>query len=176
MAAMDLQSITAKNMELLNGLSMEQRQFFTKLVDANQQMAHDLRQMWSTVQAQLEIPPQIHLQRPVVLLDACGKISAFHLDFINSIEAFRAVLKIRFQQEGVRSSGIRMLDNSEFILQDQKGFIDLSKPWGRVFRPNQRVNMSMIFRWDIPPSICPACDFKNQTDSAPYDSPKEIEW
>ncbi|KAL8740270.1 MAG: hypothetical protein Q9190_007005 [Brigantiaea leucoxantha] len=135
--------------KLFVGLSLEQRHLFqcllesnNRLVQANEQINAELQQMRLMVQTQLEIPPQVALQRPVTLLDACGSISAFHLDFINCTEAFLAVLKIRFHQQGVNDDGIQMLENSQFVLQDHKGNIDLSQPWQKIFRPNQKVDMT----------------------------------
>lgn len=133
-------------------------------------MASDLRQIKGMMQVQVHIPPQVLLSKPVTLLDACGKVSAFHLDFINSAEAFVAVLKIRFEQEGVTPPGVRMLDKSQFILRDHRGPFNLSKPWNKLVRPNQKINMSMLFRRTVPPSTCPACYCRIQT------SDEEVEW
>ncbi|KAI4194805.1 MAG: hypothetical protein LQ348_002564 [Seirophora lacunosa] len=117
-------------------MNIEQRQLFQSLVESNRQlvhanarMAYELQQMRGAVQLQLELPPQVLLQKPVTLLDACGKVSAFHLDFINCAEAFLAVLRIRFQQYGVNDRAIRMLDESQFVLEDHNGKLDLSRPW-----------------------------------------------
>ena len=158
--------------KLFVGLSLEQRHLFqcllesnNRLVQANEQINAELQQMRLMVQTQLEIPPQVALQRPVTLLDACGSISAFHLDFINCTEAFLAVLKIRFHQQGVNDDGIQMLENSQFVLQDYKGNIDLSQPWQRVFRPNQKVDMSMKFRHSFPARTCPACSHKEKSQT-----------
>ncbi|KAL8654560.1 MAG: hypothetical protein Q9210_001432 [Variospora velana] len=149
---------------LLLGLSMEQRQAFQSLIESNHQlasanehMAYELQQMRGAVQLQLELPPQVLLQKPVTLLDACGKVSAFHLDFINCAEAFLAVVRIRFQQYGVNRRGIRMLDESQFVLEDHSGRVDLSKPWLQVLKPSQKINMSMVFYPGEPLSECPAC-------------------
>ncbi|KAI4256657.1 MAG: hypothetical protein L6R42_006093, partial [Xanthoria sp. 1 TBL-2021] len=92
---------------------------------------------------QLELPPQVVLQKPVTLLDACGQVSAFHLDFINCPEAFLAVLKIRFRQHGVEQRGLQMLDDSQFVLEDRRGKLDLTRPWTQILRPSQKVDMSM---------------------------------
>ncbi|KAI4130853.1 MAG: hypothetical protein LQ338_001530 [Usnochroma carphineum] len=149
---------------LLLGLNLEQRQLFQTLIESNRQLVHaneriayELEQMRSAVQLHLELPPQVFLQKPVTILDACGKVSAFHLEFINCAEAFLAVMKIRFQQYGVSLRGIKMLDESCFILQDHKRTLDLSKPWSQVLRPSQKLNMSMLFHRNSPLSVCPAC-------------------
>ncbi|KAL8940671.1 MAG: hypothetical protein Q9216_002693 [Gyalolechia sp. 2 TL-2023] len=165
-----------KNMDVtsafLLGLSFEQRKLFQSLIESNRQLVHanermtdELQQMRCAVQLQLELPPQVPLQKPITLLDACGKVSAFHLDFINCSEAFLAVLKIRFQQYGVQDRGIQMLDDSQFVLEDYKGKLDLSKPWSKVLRPSQKVDMSMVFRRDVPSSTCPACQMVNEDNS-----------
>ncbi|KAI4104918.1 MAG: hypothetical protein LQ345_007257 [Seirophora villosa] len=121
---------------LLLSMNIEQRQLFQSLVESNRQlvranehMAYELQEMRGAVQLQLELPPQVLLQKPITLLDACGKVSAFHLDFINCAEAFLAVLGIRFQQYGVNDRGIKMLNESQFVLEDHNGKLDLSRPW-----------------------------------------------
>lgn len=40
---------------------------------------------------QTNLAPQIERERPVILLDACGRLCPVHLEFINSAEAFLAV-------------------------------------------------------------------------------------
>ncbi|KAL8834278.1 MAG: hypothetical protein Q9170_003823 [Blastenia crenularia] len=167
--ALDLQETFDQTAALLLGLNLEQRQLFQSLVESNRQLVHvnermtdELQHMRVAIQLQLEMPSQVSLSKPVTLLDACGKVSAFHLDFINCPEAFLAVLKIRFQQYGVDEQGIRMLDDSQFVLEDHKGKLDLSKPWSQVLKPNQKIDMSMVFHRDIPFSICPACKSSNK--------------
>ncbi|KAL8968549.1 MAG: hypothetical protein Q9183_002414, partial [Haloplaca sp. 2 TL-2023] len=130
---------------LLVGLNMDQRQMFQsllesnrRLMETNERMTHELQQMRGAVQLNLELPPQVALQKPVTLLDACGKVSAFHLDFINCVEAFLAVLKIRFEQHGITEHGLRMLDDSQFVLEDFRCKLDLRSPWSQIMRPNQK--------------------------------------
>ncbi|KAL8738148.1 MAG: hypothetical protein Q9181_001006 [Wetmoreana brouardii] len=142
-----------------------------RLVETNERMTYELRKMRGAVQLQLELPPQVTLQKPVTLLDACGKVSAFHLDFINCAEAFLAVLKIRFKQHGIEERGLKMLDDSQFVLEDFRGRLDLTKPWSQIMRPNQKVDMSMIFQRGVPWSVCPGC--MNENDVA-FES--AIEW
>ena len=168
---LDLERNYQQTTLLLAGLSLEQRQLFHSLiesnrhlVDSNERMSYELQQMRGAVQLQLELPPQVVLQKPVTLLDACGQVSAFHLDFINCPEAFLAVLKIRFQQCGVEQRGLQMLEDSQFVLEDRRGKLDLSKPWCQILLPNQKVDMSMIFHWDIHPSVCPVCRTLNESD------------
>ena len=141
------------------------------MIETNERMTHELQQMRGAVQLHLELPPQVALQKPVTLLDACGKVSAFHLDFINCVEAFLAVLKIRFEQHGITESGLRMLDDSQFVLEDFRGKLDLRLPWSQIMRPNQKIDMSMTFHRGVPWSRCPGCYQENQID---FES--AIEW
>lgn len=142
-----------------------------RLVASNERMTYELQQMRCAVQLQLELPPQVVLQKPVTLLDACGKVSAFHLDFITCPEALLAVLRIRFQQHGVTEDALQMLDDSQFVLKDHGGQLDLSKPWSQVLRPNQKIDMSMVFRRDKSSSACPVCQWHNEDRTE-----AEIEW
>lgn len=135
-----------------------------QLIQANERTAYELQQVRGAVQLQIALSPQVALQRPVTLLDACGTVSAFHLDFINCAEAFLAVLKIRFQKHGVEERGLKMLDNSQFVLEDFRGKLDLSKPWSQIIKPSQKIDMSMIFHREVPRSSCPACQTENEVD------------
>ena len=59
------------------------------------------------------------------------------------MQAFVAVLKIRF-----KDLGLRKVEKGEFLLEDtrRKKFLDLSEPWAKTIRPGQHIGMSMIFR------------------------------
>ncbi|KAJ4186645.1 hypothetical protein NW759_016934 [Fusarium solani] len=103
-----------------------------------------------------QIPGQVQHQQPVLFLDALGRRQQFHLDFIQSADALRAVLRDNFKRAGV---GVRKIDRGEFVLYDRfrHADIDLSQAWERCFRPGQTVEMSMIFSsWDQE-SSCPTC-------------------
>lgn len=119
----------------------------------------------------MDIPPQVELQKPALLLDACDRRAPFHLEFISSADAFLAVLKIRFRQAGVRARGLRKLDDLEFVLHSQDKALNVALPWERVFRPGQIVDMRMTFRRTVPPSTCPSCNTESEggTDD-------ELEW
>ncbi|KAL8807266.1 MAG: hypothetical protein Q9182_000771 [Xanthomendoza sp. 2 TL-2023] len=175
---LDLQRNFDQTTALLVGLNLDQRHLFQSLVDSNrrlvagnERMTYEMQQMRDAVQLQLDLPPQVVLQKPVTLLDACGQISAFHLDFITCPEALLAVLKIRFQQHGVKQEALQMLDDSQFVLKNYKGQLDLSKPWSQVLRPNQKVDMSMVFLRDLSSYACPVCQCENE---GKIDA--EIEW
>lgn len=152
---------------MMKGLSIEQRQFFLIMVQQNKQLMQSIEDMRMMLQLQANVPPQVMLQQPVILLDPFGKTAPFHLDFIDSSECFMAVLKARFSNAGVSSAGLAKLDNHEFLIQDSRRgrSIDLKKKWPSVFRPGQNVDMSMIFhRFACRPSTCPVCFETNEDD------------
>ena len=132
----------------------------------NKQLLQSVEDLGQLMQVQNAIPPQVLLGQPVVLLDCFGKTAPFHLEFIDSIESFLAVMKIRFQQAGVKASGIAKLEDNEFSIRDtrREKFIDVSQPWPTVFHPGQKVDMSMVFhRFACPPRTCPACHERNDS-------------
>lgn len=146
--------------EILSSLSAEQRRCFLFLMQQNKQLLQSVEEIGQIMQLQSEIPAQILLGQPVVLLDCFGKTAPFHLEFIDSFETFMAVMVARFKQAGVKPSGVAKLENHEFSIQDtkRKRFIDVTQPWPTVFQPGQKVDMSMVFhRFSCPPSTCPAC-------------------
>jgi hypothetical protein len=92
---------------------------------------------------QASIPAQVLLQQPIMFLDAMNRRTPVHLEWINSWEAFIAVLKVRFKH-----SGLSKIEAGEFALQATKTQrdIDRSRPWDACFLPGQSYDMSMIFR------------------------------
>ncbi|KAK3386172.1 hypothetical protein B0H63DRAFT_192709 [Podospora didyma] len=52
------------------------------------------------------IPAQVERQQPVYMIDALGRESPFHLEFIRSADAFLAVLRANFVQAGVGTDKI----------------------------------------------------------------------
>jgi hypothetical protein len=88
-------------------------------------------QVKDTIKLQRSPPPQVLLQKPVILHDALGRIAHFHLDFINSFPAFMAVLRIRFE-----TVGLQKIEREEFSLEEvaRNRTINLKLPWNDVFR------------------------------------------
>ena len=157
---------------LLRNLSFEQRQCFLFLRHQNKELMQSVQDLGRMLKMQHAIPPQVLLQQPVVLLDCFGKKAPFHLEFVDSLDCFMAVLKVRFAQAGVKESGVAKLENHEFSIQEthRKRFLDLTKPWDTIFRPGQQVDMSMVFhRFACPPSTCPGCMETNQGESEQVD-------
>ena len=77
----------------------------------------------------------IERQQPVIFRDALNRVAPFHLEFINSHEAFFAVLEIRF-----KDVGINKVRRREFALQNAGATtdIDLRKPWEASFVPDSK--------------------------------------
>lgn len=160
-------------LDMLHNLSAGQRQSFEMLMQQNKQLMKSVRDLQRMLQIQMTVPPQVLLQQPVILLDAFGKLAPFHLEFIDSLETFTAVLKIRFRKEGVRQPGLAKLDNREFTIQEtrRRRPIDVEKPWSKVFQPGQEVDMSMVFhQLESHPSACPGCSRENEN------SENQVQW
>jgi hypothetical protein len=66
-----------------------------------------------------------------------------------------SVLRVNFRESG---DGAEKIDKGEFVMQDlaTKRDIDLEGNWEVLFRPGQKVEMSMVFdRYG--PFFCPKC-------------------
>ncbi|KAL5600873.1 hypothetical protein FOVSG1_006903 [Fusarium oxysporum f. sp. vasinfectum] len=103
------------------------------------------------------IPQGIERQQPVYMIDALGKTSPFHLEFVRSAGALRAVLKSNFEKV---PSGLRKIESGEFAFYNQATGrrIDLAKDWDLCFLPGQLIEMRMIFDWTTRKiGFCPAC-------------------
>jgi len=101
------------------------------------------------------LPPQVERQQPVYFLDACGFHAPFHLEFINSWEAFTAVLSIKFKHRG-----LRVVEKKQYVLEDanRKKIIDMAQPFEVCFFPGQQVNMDACFDEKIGTgNSCPVC-------------------
>ena len=118
---------------------------------------------------QANLPKQIERQQPVLFLDACARLSPFHLEFITSAEAFLAVLKVKF-----KDAGLRKIEKGQFTLEEAstKRTIDLGRPWHVCFLPGQKVDMSMIFSLLNPAeSTCPGCQHRSEIENT-----QDVEW
>jgi hypothetical protein len=100
------------------------------LMAQNKSLETHILEIKAAVKIQNEVPPQILLQRPVVLNDALGRIAPFHLEFISSVEALLAVLKIRFKNVGLKKISLLEFELRERRQQKQ---IILQAPWETVF-------------------------------------------
>jgi hypothetical protein len=95
----------------------------------NQTLELHIIDVKTTIQMQRNVPPQVLLQKPVILHDALGRIAPFHLEFITSAAALKAVLQVRF-----RNVGFRKVLTNEYGLRDiaRRTAIDTSKPWESI--------------------------------------------
>jgi hypothetical protein len=97
-----------------------------------------------------KIPGQVQRQQPVYFVDSLNRETPFHLEFVRSAEALRAVLKINLR---TLAYGPRMIDAGEFVIEESatNKVIDITRNWEGCFFPGQRVVMSMVFnerdRW-----------------------------
>lgn len=164
LAVTNLQTGQETNNGLVKGLSDQQAQQFEELVK-------EVCQLRVMVQLQERIPAQVALQNPVVLLDACGMVTPIHLDFINSAEAFLAVLRIRFKEHGITTRGLQKLDNAEYVFRNHRTELSLGQPWKTVFRPGEHVEMSMVFHRAVMTNTCPSCQCENAVREG-----SETEW
>jgi hypothetical protein len=108
---------------------------------------------------QRNIPNQIERQQPIHFIDACGFHAPFHLEFVNSWEAFEAVLEVRF-----RTRGPQKIRRREYILEkaSTRTLLNRDRPWGSDLLPGSTVHMDMVF--DMPSekkNTCPVCKIES---------------
>ncbi|CRG92826.1 hypothetical protein PISL3812_09897 [Talaromyces islandicus] len=109
----------------------------------------------------LVLPPQINCQQPVSFEDAHGRIVPIHVEFINSFDAFQAVLEVRFRD----LPGLRKVQKMEYELHDSvsRRRVNLHSPWESIFLPGRNVAMSIVFRRpQAQTSSCPGCYSRNE--------------
>ena len=121
------------------------------------------------INIQSTLPQQVERERPVLFLDACGRLSPVHLEFITSTEAFLAVLKVRF-----KDTGLQKIEKGQFVLEEArtKQQVDLRRPWHMCFLPGQKIDMSMLFSLTTTATAtCPGCQYESLGDPA-----MDVEW
>jgi hypothetical protein len=126
---------------------------FSRIVNEVRQTNLEIYRM--VLQMQTALPLQVQRQQPVYFLDACGFHAPFHLEFINSWEAFVAVLGIRFKHRG-----LRVIEKKQYVLEDanQQRVIDMARPFETCFFPGQQVNMDACFDEKTGTrTSCPVC-------------------
>jgi hypothetical protein len=187
-AVADISSVTSRSGGLLESLSSQQLgqcKELRVLLKSNQELGKETKDLMTEflkkqtellvqlTRQQNEIPPQVPLQRPVKLLDACGFETYFHLDFIISLGVFKAAIRARFEERGVSPNGLQKVDRLEFVVRAGKKELSLKRKWQQVFKPGQTVNMSMKFRYieQTRYDICPRCQNKYLSR---YED--EVEW
>jgi hypothetical protein len=80
----------------------------------------------ATVEMQNSLPPQVLPQQPVIVNDAPGRIWPFHLETIDSLQMFTALLRAKFQDFGCEK-----IIREEFRLDDatRNREINWKVPW-----------------------------------------------
>ncbi|RDL34593.1 uncharacterized protein BP5553_07721 [Venustampulla echinocandica] len=112
-----------------------------KILDTNVKMYEMVLDMQKL---QSQLPVQVDRQQPVHFEDAHGRITPFHTEFINSFDAFQAVIE-----------------------SISKRKLDLTASWDSVFLPGRKVNMSMVFRRpQTSMSSCPGCQAENEIEGS----------
>jgi hypothetical protein len=123
---------------MLNEALANERVVERRLADIgtqNERLHTHLNEVKAVVQSQREVPPQVLLQRPVILIDAFdGKPLPFHLDFIDSLEAFVAVFMIRFRDKG--AVALDRIHRRSFVMYEhaKQKMIDMHAPWSKVLK------------------------------------------
>jgi uncharacterized protein YhaN len=122
---------------------------------------------------QKQIPLQVDRQQPVYFEDAHGRIAPFHTEFINSREAFQAVMEVRFGHV----PGLKMVQRNQYIVKElnSKRKLNLQAPWESVFLPGRKVVMSMVFQMpQTTTTSCPGCQSAQKVSSD--ESRGETQW
>jgi hypothetical protein len=152
--------------QLLKGISKEQTRCLRKLSGGHQELLDEIRKVRALITNQRQLPPQVKFPAPVTLLDATGNTIPVHLNFIDSVEAFIAVMKVRFEQRGVAAAELEKLSRGEWVLEkDGTKYSRLSIPLSisRWKKPGDNLKMRMVFRRSVHDKTCPICCSKNPT-------------
>jgi hypothetical protein len=131
----DLQHAMFRLLEeaLANEAAMKQR--IDDLVTQNKSLEVHFVEMKAMLVVQQEMPSQVLLRRPVVLIDAFEENRLpFHLEFIDSFEALSAVLLVRFKNKG--EDAMYRIRQQLFVLYEnsRQRQIDMSGTCANAFR------------------------------------------
>jgi hypothetical protein len=131
----DLQHAMFRLLEeaLANEAAMKQR--MDDLVTQNKSLEVHFVEMKAMLVVQQEMPSQVLLRRPVILIDAFEENRLpFHLEFIDSFEALSAVLLVRFKNKG--EDAMYRIRQQLFVLYEnsRQRQIDMSGTCANAFR------------------------------------------
>lgn len=140
------------DLDYFRSLGAELLSFMLKMWRINS-MTYDV-----VVSLQARIPAQLNrswTQEPATLEDALGRVTPFHLEFIDSWEAFESILEVRFRKR----PGHRKVKRKEYALRSSfiNKDVDDSIAFNRCFLPGQHYDMSMVFNAARVQNSCPAC-------------------
>lgn len=154
--------------------SDEQRGESQKLTQLNEiikEVCETSLETYRTVlKMQKSLPMQVEDQKPVYFTDACAFAARIDLTWINSWEAFLAVLGVRFKQRG-----LQIVEKKQYVLEDasSKIVIDSRKSFESCFFPGRQVNMDALFNAkEHSTNCCPVCRYGEP--SAVADQP--VDW
>lgn len=91
----------------------------------------------------------------LILEDSLGRIFPISLQFINSWDAFDAVMEVRFRH----LQGHQMVQQKRYVLHESTANRDINRsfPWEAELRPGQQVVMCMLFSDYTTSRGCPSC-------------------
>ena len=139
--------------EWIRGLGKEMKSFMSKIFFTNVAIYKAVLEIRGRLPSSLE---RSLCQEPFILEDSIGRVTPVSLEFVNSWEAFDAVLEIRFR--GLQ--GFEEVQKKEYVIQAgaTRREIHRSRPLECSFLPGQTFVMSMLFQDSgLPPGWCPSC-------------------
>jgi hypothetical protein len=150
--------VNSLRLEWFKQLSLELKTLMWKILTIN------FATYRTVVAIQAGLPTHLErslIQEPFILEDAIGRIAPVHLQFIDSWDAFDAVLELRFRDV----HGFAKVRKKEYTLQEHATGreIDRSRHWKSSFLPGQRIDMSLIFKQEMSrnqqsaTASCPKC-------------------
>jgi hypothetical protein len=113
---------------------------------------------------QSSLPAKVEDQKPVYFVDACGFQARIDLTWINSWEAFFAVLGVRFKQRG-----LKIVDRKQFVLEDAQSnrLVDSTRPFESCFMPGRKITMDACFdEKEQTGNCCPSCRYQEPDTEA----------
>ena len=148
----------ALSLQWLKALGEEFRKSLIQLVAYNRRSFSAILSLQTSVGALLA--QLVLVGQSCVLEDALGRRTPFELQFINSWEAFQAILEVRFRN----ARGHSRVRCQQYVLQDAKtrSDIDFFRPWDTALVPGQTYNMHIMF-YSLSPrhavvTECPRCE------------------
>ena len=150
------------------------RSIVVRICETNMKIYKMVMEMQAIISQQL--PPQVERQQPALFEDAHGRISPVHIEFINTFEAFQAVLEVRFRHV----AGLRKVQRNEYAISDKssKRKLNLHGHWDSLFLPGRKVVMSMLFQGQTHTTMSRCPNLNCETENAVGDPAQgvDIEW
>jgi hypothetical protein len=131
----------AERVDWIKNLAVEIKRHMYQIIAGNLAIYREVVAIRSSFSTRVD---RTLCEDPFILEDAIGRIAPVHLRFINSWQAFDAVMEIRFQGK----QRLLKIQKKEYVLQETATKLEISRlaEFSNAFLPGQKILMALVFK------------------------------